>query len=298
MESCCSSDINTKRQQISFDLRGGEHTVWGDCARLQQILWNLMKNAVKFTPPNGHITVSTRNEHETSGAANDGPASAGARPMLAIEVSDTGVGIPADMLPRVFDAFEQGSHAVTRQFGGLGLGLAISKALVDLHGGSISAHSDGDGRGATFTVRLPTTARSPRTSSRSGDKDDSRTSRQLRILLVEDHEYTAEVLARLLRASHHHVHTAATVTDALRAVAGATDGHTFDVVISDLGLPDGSGLDLMRELKTKYNLRGIALSGYGMEEDQRRSLEVGFAAHLTKPVDYRKLQATIAQVVN
>jgi signal transduction histidine kinase len=294
LESCCSSDINAKRQRISMDLQAREFTVWGDGARLQQILWNLIKNAVKFTPENGAIAVATRNE-PVSGNGNgngDRDGDAKARPALVIEVIDSGVGIAPEMLPRVFDAFEQGSHEVTRQFGGLGLGLAISKALVDLHGGAIAAHSDGHGRGAVFTIQLATIERPARANARAQDGPD--TGRRLKILLVEDHEHTAEVLARLLRGIRHDVHTAATVTAAL----SAAQSDAFDVVISDLGLPDGSGLDLMRELKSKYQLRGIALSGYGMEEDHRRSLEVGFAAHLTKPVDFRKLQATIAQVVN
>jgi PAS domain S-box-containing protein len=275
VQTCCGSDINNKRLILTMNLEAARHFVWADAARLAQVCWNLIRNAVKFTPSGGRIDVATRD-------LPDGH--------VQISVRDTGIGIEADLLPRIFNAFEQGSRDTTRRFGGLGLGLAISKALIDQHRGRICVHSDGHGRGAVFTVELaamqvPAAVLRPHPRSTTA-------SQALRILLVEDHEMTARVLERLLRSMNYDVLTATTVQNALDTARCST----FDLLISDLGLPDGSGLDLMKELKQIYQIKGIALSGYGMEEDIRRSREVGFAAHLTKPVSIEKLQATINQV--
>ena len=219
-------------------------------------------------------------------------------------VHDTGIGIEPEVLSRIFDAFEQTDRRITRRFGGLGLGLAVSRAIVDLHGGRLTAASAGRGSGASFTVHLPLGAVQE-------DLDETATwfsrprpaappapaagpERPLRILLVEDHEDTAEAMADLLRLIGHEVTVAGSVAAAL---AAAGDGHgRLDLVVSDLGLPDGSGQDLMRELARLYGLRGIALSGYGMEDDVRRSHEAGFLHHLTKPVDLQMLKAAIRQV--
>src|SRR6185369_2161365 len=178
-----------------------------------------------------------------------------------------------DVLPRIFDAFEQGSRDVTRMFGGLGLGLAISKALVDLHGGSLRAKSDGRGLGATFSLSLAaeTAARQrpkdlsggPLTGEQAGGRE------LLRIFLVEDHADTREALAGLLEIYGHQVRSAGSIAAALAALAD----WPFDLIISDIGLPDGSGLDLMREIAVRYpgGARAICLTGFGMEEDIRKS---------------------------
>ena len=276
VQTCCGSDINNKRLDMDVDLSAPRSTVSADAGRLQQVFWNLIKNAVKFTPSGGRISVSTAN---------------GAEDELVIKIEDNGIGIDGDVLPRIFDAFEQGGRDVTRHFGGLGLGLAISKALVELHNGRLAAVSAGLGKGATFTIVLKTTGAVERSLVGDGDVTTPRVG--LRILLVEDHETTARVLGRLLRENDYQVQTANTLTDA-RDMAR---NNEFDLLISDLGLPDGSGLDLMRELAAQSHLKGIALSGYGMDEDIRRSRDVGFATHLTKPVDFRKLQAAISQVI-
>jgi CheY-like chemotaxis protein len=215
---------------------------------------------------------------------------------VVVEVNDSGAGIPAEALPRIFDAFAQADRKITRQFGGLGLGLAISKSLVELHGGTIEAKSDGEGKGSTFSVRLPLVqpieaampAASPRTQS-------SRVrSRPLRILVVEDHGDAVEMIRLMLESEGHQVTTAGAVATALQATAG--DG-AFDLLISDLGLPDGSGLDLMRELRAEgRQMPGIALSGYGQESDIQQSRAAGFAAHLTKPIDVDRLIAVIARL--
>ncbi|HEV7787257.1 MAG TPA: PAS domain S-box protein, partial [Thermoanaerobaculia bacterium] len=284
--------------RLDVRLTGEEHRVWADAPRLTQVFWNLLSNAVKFTPEGGTVTVESWLDRNAAGSRE-----------LAIAVRDTGIGIEPEVLPRIFDAFEQTDRRITRRFGGLGLGLAVSRAIVDLHGGRLTAESEGRGRGACFTVRLPI-------ATVQGDLDETgvwfsrqrpavaaatapaaEADRPLHILLVEDHEDTAEAMSDLLRLMGHEVTVAASVAAAL-TVAGATQdgaGRRLDLVVSDLGLPDGSGQDVMRELAQRYGLRGIALSGYGMEEDVRRSQEAGFLRHLTKPVDLQMLKAAIRQ---
>ena len=274
VQTCCLSEINAKRLAVRIELEAMEHHVRADPARLQHVLWNLIKNAVKFTPKGGTIAIHTRNIDDE----------------VEIIVRDSGIGIAPELLPRIFDAFEQGGRDITRKFGGLGLGLAISKALVDLHRGTLTAHSEGPDKGSTFTLTLATVAQSE-SLDEAGDHDGQ--PRGLVILLVEDHATTARVLARLLRESSHDVHIAGTMHEAIQS-AGQ---KPFDLLISDLGLPDGSGLDLMRQLLAQKEIKGIALSGYGMDDDVQRSQDAGFGAHLTKPIDFRKLQAAINQVV-
>jgi len=208
------------------------------------------------------------------------------------------------VLPRIFDAFEQTDRRITRTFGGLGLGLAVSRAIIDLHGGRLTAASDGRDQGSTFSVRLPLGGFQEDLEETGTWFSRSQLERAapgpeitpLRILLVEDHADTAEAMADLLRLSEHQVTIAGSVGEALAAADG--NGGGFDVVLSDLGLPDGSGQELMRELARRHGLKGIALSGYGMEEDIQHSREAGFAYHLTKPVDRQALEATIRQVLS
>ena len=196
------------------------------------------------------------------------------------------------MLPKLFDPFEQGSRAITDEFSGLGLGLAIAKGLVQAQGGRICAASEGPGRGTTLTVELPafvpgaaaTTAKPPQEAAPAGDTP------RLRILLVDDHHDTLKAMSRLLRHRKHSVTTADSVTAAL----AAAQGEPFDVLISDIGLPDGTGLDLMRELLKRRSIRGIALTGYGMESDIRETREAGYAAHLTKPVNFEQLEKALS----
>jgi CheY-like chemotaxis protein len=269
-------DASAKRLSVSLDLSAGRHCVRGDPARLQQVFWNVIKNAVKFTPAGGTIAILTEQKEQGR---------------LQIQVRDSGIGISMENLPRIFDAFEQGAASVTRRFGGLGLGLCISKAILEMHGGALCALSDGPGTGATFTMDLATVAERP--AIEKGDTTPQLGSMSpLRILLVEDHESTAHVMSRLLQELGHEVRTA---PDLQTALATATSDR-FDLLISDLGLPDGSGLELMRQLRTQYNLKGIAVSGFGMEEDVQKSIEAGFAAHLTKPITLPKLEQVIQEV--
>jgi CheY-like chemotaxis protein len=256
--------------------------VTADPARLQQVFWNLVRNAVKFTPDGGDIAIRTWGTPESG--------------QLFVEVKDTGVGIPAEVLPRVFDAFEQGDVGTTRQFGGLGLGLAIAKAVVEMHGGTISAASDGPGLGAAFTVRLDAVSGARAVESQSPDAavEPQQQGRRAKVLLVEDHPDTVRTMARLLRNSGYKVRTAHSVASALRLA----DAEPFDIVVSDIGLPDATGYNLMQRIRDRYGLKGIALSGYGMEDDLRKSREAGFVEHVTKPVNMGQLQILIDRVAN
>jgi two-component system CheB/CheR fusion protein len=273
----CRPDIDARRLHVGVDFgeQGQGFLVEGDPARLQQVVWNLLKNSIKFTPKGGCVGVLCREE---SG-------------QVVVDVNDSGIGIEPDLLPRVFDAFAQAEASLTRQFGGLGLGLTISKALVELHGGTIEAHSAGRDKGATVRFRLPLL----RLESGAAELVTSEVAHppmsRLRILLVDDHGDTIEMLRTILEMEGHEVRTAADVATALELAAQAE----FDLLMSDLGLPDGSGHDLMRRLRERgLTFPGIALSGYGQEEDIQRSHEAGFAAHLTKPASRETIVEAIA----
>jgi len=280
----CREEIVAGGLRLTVDLSAPRSHVAGDPARLQQVFWNLIKNAAKFTPAGGSVTVRSR----AGGAAGTD---------LVVEVVDTGVGIAAEALPRIFNAFEQADASVTKQFGGLGLGLAISRSLADAHGGRLTAESAGAGRGATFTLVLPTTdAPVPAPAGSRPTPSPADPMPPLRILLVEDNPDSRRILSRLLRGKGHQVTTASCVAAALAAAAAH---GPFDMVISDLGLPDGSGLDVMRHVLTSHGpVKGIALSGYGREDDIRRAREAGFDSHLTKPIDFPGLEDEIRRVVS
>jgi PAS domain S-box-containing protein len=263
-----------------------ETRILADSSRMTQVLWNLLQNACKFTPEGGSITIRVFNAAPSQGAA----------PGVVVEIADTGIGIDPEVLPRIFDAFEQGERSRTRRFGGLGLGLAISRALIELHGGTLSVESGGRDQGSLFRITLPTAAVPSSPASAHAGPSESSAQRHhppAKILLVEDHEDTARQLERLLNRSGHEVVTAASLADARKRAQEAN----FDLVLSDLGLPDGTGYDLMRELSERYSIPGIALSGYGMEDDVRASLEAGFLKHLTKPVSWAELRAAIEDAV-
>jgi signal transduction histidine kinase/CheY-like chemotaxis protein len=296
----CARDLSAKQLQLSTVLSADDHGVSADGPRLTQVFWNLMRNAVKFTPEGGSIRVRSWNEADPGRPDRPGEIS-----WLTVEVADTGIGISAETLPRIFDAFEQGQRSITRRFGGLGLGLAISKAILELHGGSLTAASEGRDRGAAFAVRLPlgpgpSWREAAMAGKGEGSAGEARPS-AWRILLVEDHEDTADAMADLLGMRGHQVTVARNLAEARAAAfaasaASADSAGGFDLLISDLGLPDGSGHELMRELSDRYGLRGIALSGYGMQEDLRKSREAGFELHLTKPVSPQALETAIQQV--
>ncbi len=270
----CEADIRGAQLELEVDLQAQQHVIEADSTRVQQILWNLVKNAIKFTQSGGTIRIESEN-------LPDG--------RLQIAVTDTGVGIALHLLPKIFDAFEQGSREVTRLFGGLGLGLTISKALTEAHGGKLTAHSDGAGKGSTFAIELPTSRAVESALAAAQSPSGSAVAKECRILLVEDHADTARAMARLLARFGYRIETA----DSMASALAAAGSRAFDIIISDLGLPDGSGHDLMRQLLSRFSVQGIALSGYGMEEDIARSRQAGFAEHLTKPVNIQQLRETI-----
>jgi excisionase family DNA binding protein len=268
-----------KNLNVQMNLRATGDCVDGDPTRLHQVLWNLLNNAIKFTPPGGNITLSTGNTGKDH---------------LSIEISDTGAGIDAEALNKIFDAFEQGGQGTKRLFGGLGLGLAISKAIVQVHGGAICAFSDGPGQGATFRVQLPLCNDADKNAPPAAKSDrTAEPQRSINILLVEDHADTLNMMGLLLRREGHTIATAASVAEALRAI----EAGGIDLLVSDIGLPDGSGLDLIRQVRAlRPSLPAIALTGFGMEQDVRDCEQAGFDAHLTKPIDLEELKRRIAEL--
>ena len=273
----CQDEITSKCLEMQLEFHAAQHHVWADPARLRQVFWNLLKNAVKFTHRGGRITLRTHNVGDR----------------VQIEFSDTGIGIAPEIQPIIFNIFEQGEQSRIRQFGGLGLGLHIAQAVVKLHEGRLTAFSEGKNKGATFTVELatvPPPQGNPVLPTPTAEPEKG----ALRILLVEDHLDSMLCLIKLLERSGHTVTTAENVRTALELA----EGHEFDLLISDLGLPDGSGLDVMRHVKEHSGIPGIALSGFGAEEDIRQSRAAGFADHLTKPINIAALRTAIQQLAH
>jgi two-component system CheB/CheR fusion protein len=294
LETCDAGALADRR--LVEDLAAPAHRVLGDPSRLVQVFWNLLNNALKFTPPLGVIHLRSYEAAAPEPEPEPGAVAAGAGRQLVVEVADSGLGVDARSLPHIFDAFDQGEEGTARRFGGLGLGLAISRSIVELHGGSLVARSEGRHRGTTFTVRLPLPAAAAAGVDAAGETAAPglhlalAAPRALHILVVEDHADTAAALAALLEAVGHRITVAGTVAAALAAVESGPP----DLVLSDLGLPDGTGYDLMRALAGRFpGLRGIALSGYGMTADIESSRAAGFALHLVKPVTLEALAAAI-----
>jgi PAS domain S-box-containing protein len=285
-------EIEQKQIFLKVDLGAERHLIRGDAIRLQQVFWNVLKNAVKFTPETGRITIATRTLRD--------------RGELSVEITDTGIGMAVADLNRIFEPFSQGVHTDkggSHRFGGLGLGLAISRKLIELHSGRIRASSPGRDRGATFYIELPlaeneavqNSFREPVTQQGApAGSDPTAPAAAVRILLVEDHEPTRTALAQLLRRRRYEVVTAASLKEARTHATR----DTFHLLISDIGLPDGSGNDLMTELRKGNGLRGIALTGYGMEQDIAGTRSAGFDAHLIKPIRVESLEEALASVLN
>jgi PAS domain S-box-containing protein len=275
----CRSEFSSKSQTITLKLDAKQHKSEGDAVRLQQAIWNLIRNAAKFAPERGSIEIHTRN-------------SSGGK--ILFEVKDNGIGFEPDAAEKLFQAFEQGGRQITRQFGGLGLGLAITRSIIHAHSGIISATSKGVGKGATFAFEIPLAIRLETSTDKSAvHADKSPEFSKKRILLVEDHRDTRTSLELLLHRTKHEVKSAASAKEALKLA----EEFQFDLVISDIGLPDQSGLELMQQLKKRFNLKGIGLSGYGMEEDIAKSRAAGFVHHLTKPVRFDDLKQIIVKTV-
>jgi signal transduction histidine kinase len=252
-------------------------SVLGDPDRLQQVLWNLLSNGIKFTPKGGRVTVTV----------------AGRNSEVVVTVADTGVGIKREFLPHVFERFRQAESSTNRAYGGLGLGLSIVRHLVELHGGSVGVQSEGEGRGATFIVRLPVAAaraaeRVPAAVAPHGPM--GRSLAGLSLLIVDDEADAREVMRFMLERGGARVRTADSAAQALDAIREARP----DVLISDIGMPVEDGYVLVRRLRAmeegrSRRLPAIALTAYASEEDTRRALTAGFDAHLSKPVDPGRL---------
>jgi signal transduction histidine kinase len=273
----CWSELKGKCLRVSLDLRAKDYHVAADPPKFQQIIWNLLKNAIKFTGTNGSITISSSNEASQS---------------LTIKVADTGIGIEPEVMSRIFNRFEQGDRSFQRRYGGLGLGLTISKSLAEAHGGTLVAESDGLDQGASFLLGMKTVPAHERAGQLRPTQAGA-TGRSFRILLVDDHVDTSVALGKLLTRRGH---TVAAAPD-MRSAIEAAGRDQFDLLISDVGLPDGSGLELMTRLRATSQIRGIAISGFGMNGDVEKSRQAGFSEHLVKPVNLDKLETAIEQAM-
>jgi PAS domain S-box-containing protein len=267
----CAAESARAGLSLEVDLEASMPFVRGDGTRLRQVFWNLLSNAIRYTPAGGAVRVRSRSFGN----------------QIGVEVSDTGRGVALEDLERVFSAFEQVGHDPI--VSGLGLGLAICRGIVEAHGGKIRAASAGMGRGATFTVALPTCPAPA--SAPEVVRPKLSAHRGLRVLLVEDNADTAEALGMLLRLHGYVVRLAHSAEEARRARL-----EPFDVLLSDLHLPDGSGLDLLRELVSEAPIHAIAMSGYGAESDLLRSRAAGFERHLVKPVSIESVVEAIESV--
>lgn len=249
--------------------------VEADRARMEQVIANLLNNAAKYTPPGGRITVEARRVDD----------------MVEVGIADSGIGISAEMLPQVFETFVQDRQSIDRSRGGLGLGLAIVRNLVQLHGGTVAAHSDGEGQGSQFVVRIPAADVSPvRASVATAEPATRHASR--RVLIVDDNQDAAELLAVGLVERGHQTRV---VHDGQTALVAVQDFDP-DVVLLDLGLPAMDGYEVARRLRARLGAgrpRLVAVTGYGQEVDRRRTLDCGFNLHLVKPVDFERVHEAV-----
>jgi PAS domain S-box-containing protein len=268
--------LREKQIHLRLQLDAARAQVSADEARMQQVLWNLLRNAIKFTPEDGRIEVRSR----IDGAS------------FVLEVADSGIGIDAEALPRIFSAFEQADREVSQRFGGLGLGLAIAKGLVAEHKGELVASSPGRGKGAIFTLKLRSHVQPDVAGSTAGHGlDEGDDEGGWRLLLVEDNQDAAETIVMCLETYGYDVTHVGTCAEAVRK---ARDGG-FDIVLTDLGLPDGSGIDVGRALSK--SLPVVALSGYGATPDLQRSAMAGFSGHLVKPAEPQAIHAALQKAL-
>jgi CheY-like chemotaxis protein len=268
--------------------------VWvsADPGRLQQAVWNLLTNAVKFTNEGGTVTV---------GITNSGSS-------VCLVVRDTGIGIDAEFLPHVFDRFSQADSSASRRFGGLGLGLALVRQVIEMHGGTTDVSSEGPGKGTTFTICLPSASVDTSLARRPEyvppvEETDAEQLGGVRVMVVDDETDALDFLALSLGTYGAVVATASSARDALREIAGASGTAPFDIVIADIGMPQMDGYALLREVRMLENcgparLPVIALTAYTRSEDRAQTLEAGFQAHLAKPVDVDELVALIHTFVD
>lgn len=282
--SICAENLSAKNLSVHREFQAGDPLILADSARLSQVLWNLIQNAAKFTPSEGEVKVRVTNPEQG---------------WLRVEVIDTGIGIGREALPRIFDPFEQVEPG---RSGGLGLGLAISKAIVELHGGKISANSEGSQRGSTFVVELPNIVRESAEAGQTGGEGKvlpapdryQGAPRRPQILLVDDHHDTAEALQNYLGRVGYDV----TVVRDIGAACQCFEQKSFDLLLCDIGLPEGRGEHLLQRLRDAgHHFQAIALSGFGAETDIARSRAAGFYTLLTKPFSPQQLKRTVEEVL-
>ena len=265
---------------------GSAAIIQGDPGRLQQVVWNLVSNAIKFTPRGGLVQVTLRkvNSH------------------IHIQVSDSGQGIRADLMPHVFQRFRQGDASATRHHGGLGLGLAIVKNLVEMHGGSVEAASEGEGLGSVFTVRLPLALAGARPEPLGETPESPPVTYDdllngLQVLVLDDEADAREVVQRLLEDAGAQVRTVGTAAD---AIALLEQSFVPDIILSDIGMPDQDGYDFMRQVRglagDVAEVPAAALTALARVEDRKRALMAGYQTHLAKPVDPSELVAMVASL--
>ena len=265
---------DTKGVAIATAIEPGMATVNGDTARLQQVVWNLLTNAIKFTPAGGRIDLAVR------------PVGTN----LEVVVRDTGDGIEPAFLPHVFDRFRQADPSITRQHGGLGLGLSIVRQLVEAHGGTVQADSPGRGHGATFTVTIPRLAGTrPGPDDRAGGLPPPADLAGVRVLVVDDERDSREMAGLALTAAGAEVVLAGSVDEAI----GHLDARLPDAVVSDIGMPRRDGYDLVREVLGRGPVPAVALTAFVGPDDRRRALDAGYKAHLGKPIDPAALVAAV-----
>ena len=277
--------------QLESSFKDGPFLISGDGNRLQQVFWNLLSNAIKFTPKNGRVAISLERRES----------------QLNVIVRDSGQGIPQEFLPFVFDRFRQADASTTRKHRGLGLGLAIVRQLVELHGGSVQAISDGDGRGSTFVMQLPLRAIQNRPSAGSHPAENGVAATApsltkftslagLRVLVVDDEPDVRALVQRLLQDCHAEVIAAGSVSEGLAEL----QSHGADVLISDIGMPDRDGFELIREVRAlaspQHAIPAIALTAYARSEDRDRAILAGFQRHATKPIEGNELVSIVAEL--
>ncbi|MGC4076237.1 MAG: ATP-binding protein [Rubrivivax sp.] len=275
--------LEQQRHELQVEVPTSGLGLWGDVDRLAQVVFNILNNAAKYTPPGGRVGMRGR---------LDGGE-------VVLEVSDNGVGIAPAMLSRVFDPFVQEGQTLDRSRGGLGLGLAIASSLAELHGGAVTAASEGDGRGSTFGVRLPHQPQPPPLPDEAAERTGVRGAhgqRTPRVLIVDDNVDAAELLAEYLKDQGFDVRT---VHDGLSALAAAR-AFRPDVALVDIGLPVMDGYEVARRLGQDLacpGLRLIAVTGYGQQQDRERSASAGFHEHLVKPVDLGRLETGLREML-
>ena len=272
---------DAKHISLNTDIAANAGTMMGDPSRMQQVIWNLLSNALKFTPQGGQVDIRV---------ARDGNR-------LLLTIADNGVGIRADFLPHVFDRFRQADASTTRKHGGLGLGLAIVKHLVEQHGGTVAVSSPGEMQGATFTVRLPANSLAPAAREAGVAPAAPHDLAGVRVLVVDDEPDARELAERILCDAHAEVQSAANASEALRLLASARP----DVLVSDIGMPDVDGFELLALVRARADggdLPALALTAFARPQDRQRALESGFQAYLVKPLDPNELLATVAQLAS